>query len=404
VSYKDDILSTQPKHLFPLDGDGTDIVNSLGSDDEDVIWDHPPITKDATYSMTVESVGAALDLDGSDYIQAVDQVFVAGWFKTEIWDQPITNIVGDGAAANALSIHMGFGNNVIYEVYSSWDGREFCNQIFGDTPIYPGRVYHFALQHENDDYGNYTKGWLDGVPQLLSNDNIPNGSQRPDVKAPATIGGKDNSVGGLGIHIVSPIGSWNYWGWWQGDTASSITTETIRKEFFEKGVLPEYTISSQSDLDNLAGTEIPNCPCGIEIVSDSDLDLSADGIVFDNLCSLHILWSGPGKLTWTNTNGSNASISGAPWGGEVEIINYHNVKFINLKDNTEIRIFNAGTTEEVAGVENASDTWETSVKTGTYDIRVVSLNYRIIEFKNVNIEEDQEFKLEQFYDRNYKND
>ena len=132
------------------------------------------------------------------------------------------------------------------------------------------------------------------------------------------------SVGGTEVVLLAPInGQWAQWAMASGQTW---TDAVIRDTLFEKGALPEVSISSgtesamQASLTGEDNTSGLNRPLDIRIntvTGDGALSLTLDNRTFNSLSSVHIQYMGTGTLTVTNTNGSNASIGSTPNGGTI---------------------------------------------------------------------------------------
>ena len=121
--------------------------------------------------------------------------------------------------------------------------------------------------------------------------------------------------------------------------------------------------------------------------------------------------SSAGLVTINAGGGSNVSTNTNTGGGSVTINNNISITFSGLRDNTEIRIYTAGTTTELAGVENAT--------AGTIDDRsftasiaaATSVDYRIHNVTYVTIENyaftwpssDQNLPVAQQFDRVFLN-
>jgi hypothetical protein len=407
MSYSSDIQALSPSHYFKFDGNATDEIAALTSTETSIVWTSDAIAQDATYCMKVNATDDTLALDSSSAINNKDRFFVAGWVQTSAIQQPPTRFYGDGGGNNSVEFHLGFGNILMYEIYSN-NGNGFVCQIYSDVILEPSRNYHIALQYENSSNGNFFKAWLDGVPQLDANNTTPDGEFSSN-RDPGIFGtGANSAIGGTLIKVVTPVNAkYNHWGFWADANASAITTSVVRETLFEKGVLPDITVSSQTDLDNLANSARPNAACCIAISEASagaGLTLEADNVTFDPLASIHIQWLGTGTLIWTNTNGSNASIISTPNGGSVDLRNERTVTFNNLQPNTEIRIFETGTINEIAGVEDVNTgSWSAKIFDGNYDIRIMSVKYRVIEYTDVEISSDTVFNIKQFFDKNYSN-
>jgi len=408
MAYSSDITALNPSHHFKFDGDATDSVGSLSSTDTSMVWTGNSICNDATYCMKSNAVDDLLELDTSSAINTEsDRILVAGWFEVTEIQQPPTRIYGDGGASSSLAFHLGFGNQVLFEV----DSDDFTLQIIGDIPLIPNRPYHLAIRFESDSYGNVFKAYLDGVNQTDTTDNTP-GSSLAASRTKGSFGGKDSglSLGGTALKIVSPVnGKYNHWAFWHDSDATNVSDSEIRTELFEKGAKPDITISSdteenmQNAIDGYSDSVRGNHPLCIlieEVSGGGDLSLDFDNITFNDKASLHVRYLGSGTLTITNSNGSNASIVTS----NITIINPHTLTLTNLKNNTEVRVYEAGTTTEIIGQENVtSGTFSGIVTVDSVDIRVVSLDYRIFTFYSVDTSSSKTINVEQFFDKNYRN-
>jgi len=116
-----------------------------------------------------------------------------------------------------------------------------------------------------------------------------------------------------------------------------------------------------------------------------------------------IVYTGTGTVNFTNTGTTNVDSFICTSGGTVNIINNFNVTFSGAENNTEIRIFDAGTITEVDGIENTSGDFVASLVAGTYDVRIVSIDFKIREIKNLEVSQDFTFQVDQFTDRVYEN-
>lgn len=117
-----------------------------------------------------------------------------------------------------------------------------------------------------------------------------------------------------------------------------------------------------------------------------------------------------GTLT-INVSGGSGTVSYDTAGATVSIVNAVNVTFTGMRDDTEIRIFAAGTETELAGIEEATDgttdnrSFTAAISAGTVvDYRIVNLAYKIIEVYNFTWPTStQSLPIQQQIDRNYNN-
>lgn len=78
--------------------------------------------------------------------------------------------------------------------------------------------------------------------------------------------------------------------------------------------------------------------------------------------------------------------------------------FTGLEDNTEVRVYDAGTTTEVAGVENSlGGTFAASISVASVDVNIHNLNYQFIRFTGLNTSSDLTVPVQQVFDRQYEN-
>jgi hypothetical protein len=131
--------------------------------------------------------------------------------------------------------------------------------------------------------------------------------------------------------MVAPAqqGTSRYQHWAAWGSAPPTDTE-IRETLFERGALADVTIATdtqanmQTAIDVYASTARADAPCCIEIeavTGGGDFTLDLDNITFNELASIHIRYNGTADtLTVRNTNGANASIGAAPFGGTLSIV------------------------------------------------------------------------------------
>jgi hypothetical protein len=332
------------------------------------------------------------------------------WFQIDGIQGPPVSIVHIGGSSAGYGVIIWAGNNAIFNWYDP--SVPIQQQIYTDIALTSNRPYHFALFHDKTE-GKF-KGFLDGVRQL---------SAVPSDATYGTPGGFDQlATGGLNIFepptsqiliggeivlLRAPITGLvsNLWAW--GTTFPS--DSDVRQIVFEEGAPPDLIISSgtesamQAQLDAIADTQRPDWPLCIqvnEVTGGGDLNLNADNVTFSPRASIHVRYEGSGTLFWTNTNGSNASIVS----GNVTVLNPFTLTLTNIQNPTEVRVYEAGTTNEVAGQENVTtSTFAATISVSSVDIRFVSLDFRIFTIKNVDINDNVTISVQQFIDRVYSN-
>jgi hypothetical protein len=74
-----------------------------------------------------------------------------------------------------------------------------------------------------------------------------------------------------------------------------------------------------------------------------------------------------------------------------------------LQSNSEVRVFNAGTTTELAGVENSGTTFTANISASSVDIVVHSLGYEYQKIEGADTSSNLTLPIQQRADRNYRN-
>jgi len=75
-----------------------------------------------------------------------------------------------------------------------------------------------------------------------------------------------------------------------------------------------------------------------------------------------------------------------------------------LKTNTEVRIFDAGTTTELGGVENSGTSFTINISESTVDLVLMSLGYIYQRIESVDTSANLTLPIQQIVDRNYSNE
>lgn len=338
---------------------------------------------------------------------------MAVWFETNQIQGPPCNILytGGGTAGNGFQIWA--GNNIIYNFWDTSAGLQ--QQLYSDIALTNARPYHLCLKYSLAE-GKF-KAFLDGVEQQgASPDSAGYGPGGQEYLTTATggirIGDADETLeppfGGQTIILRAPTNMDlnNLWMWGPSTVPSD---SDIRRVAFEEGAIPDTIITSgtpaamQTQLDALADTVRPDWPLAIQVnavTGDSDLSLVADNVTFDPRASIHVRYEGAGTLSWTNNNGSDASIGS----GNVNFLNPFTLTLTDIQNPTEVRVYEAGTTNEVAGQEDVTTgTFAATISVPSVDIRFVSLDFRIFTLYGVAITSDVTISVQQFVDRVYEN-
>jgi hypothetical protein len=310
---------------------------------------------------------------------------------------------------------IGFGGKLLCNVADSSNG--FKLQAFSDFLLTPNRVYHIGLLFDGD-LG--CRAYVDGVLQAGFDGAAPNSDQATH-SGDYAYGQPDGSLdtGGTDIAYPSFDGSrYNDWATWS-DSGNDVPSETeIRVEIFEKGAVEDVSIASdtaanmQLAVDALSGNSYPDSTFAIRVgkPSDgSDLSLDFDNITFGDRTSIQVMWMGSigSTLTITNLNGSNLDVAkcSTAYGGAIQVVNPATLSLTGLQDNTEIRVYEAGTTTEVAGVENSSGgTFSASIQVSSVDVVIHALGFLADRIEGVDMSSgDVALPIQQRVDRQYAN-
>jgi len=340
MAYSDDIQNLGADHHWDFDGDSVDAVGVVTRTDTGMAYTGSPIAEDATYSAIMNGRGDRVALTNTSTISNSAQArkAVCGWFMVSAKELPSCRIYGEGAATTTFQFIIFPGNSIMLEVRDTG----FQIQIYSDIALELNRAYHLCGIFEGSGYGNEVRFYIDGVEQTSADPS----DRQPDAASlsarnPAEFGDPAGTVGinGVALLMQSPGDNrtaeqvinayYQHWAAW-GDEVDAVLTDTeVRETLFERGSLADITISTgtesamQTALDAYSSTTRDNAPLCIEIEAVSgggDFTLDVDDITFDDLASCHIRYNGTADtLTLRNTNGSNCSITSAPFGGDIEL-------------------------------------------------------------------------------------
>ena len=158
-------------------------------------------------------------------------------------------------------------------------------------------------------------------------------------------------------------------------------------------------------------SDITNTPAGIEHPDNTGSPYTYDNLTFSGNDADIYLSHATLSIVVNASGGSNPLIKREGGTGTITINNNISITFTGLRDNTEIRVYEAGTTTELVGIENATAgttddrSFVASIAAGT------SVDYRIHNTTYVTIENytftwpssDQDLPVAQQFDRVYLN-
>jgi hypothetical protein len=405
MAYGDNILDAD--HKWSFNNTLVDSVGSLDATASATGFATVQVSRDTTRSLVTDgrddSAQTALGVtqDGTRKI-------ISGWFRTNQIQGPPVCVYKEGGTSG-IHIYLWAGNNVLVEVKDS--AGTLNTQLYSNFALTNNRNYHFTVKYETSSFDNSVKFYIDGIEQTRAIPNKVLGQASFSTYTGVATWGENTDIqpGGASVIIKAPVNGY-YSNWWSfSGNGAQKTDEQIRELLFAPGAIPQDIITSgtqanmQSQLDALANSTRGDFPLNIlvqAVTGDGDLNLSADNIKFPSRSSLHVRYEGTGTLRWTNNNGSDAKLGS----GNVVFQNPFTLTLTNIQPNTEIRVYEAGTTNEIAGEEsNITGSFSTTVSVSSVDIRIASLSYRITSLLGVNITSNVSIALSQFEDRNYFN-
>jgi hypothetical protein len=411
MAYRDDILALTPNHLWRFEADANDSVGVLNGTSSGATFGLESCCEDASATMITDSVSdnvalaTSADLDGS-----LDRKVICGWLRLSEIQLPPKSIYREGSTGNQFNFICWAGNSLMLEIVNSGT----VIQAFSDQVLNPNRSYHIFGRVEGSAFGNRVQLYIDGINQSVTE---PESAQL----GATSLGSRDvgewgepsnpTALGNSPVALNSPVsGNYNYWASFSGASAQLSNTQ-IREELFEKGAIPNDVISTdtqanmQTQLDALANSVREDNPLNIRIEAfEGSLTLIADNITHNALASIHIQYMGAGHLTWVNTNGSNASIVSTPSDGTVSVVNPATLTASPLIVGTEIRVYQAGTVNEVAGAENSTTSFSDSINANTVDVVILKEDYVNIKIKNIDMTTgDVSLPVVQHFDTAYEN-
>ncbi len=373
-----------------------------------------PMTRDATHiGETNNRDGRYLHAGSTDINNAALEHFaIAGWFRVSQTQGPPCCIYAQGNKVNNQSIILWAGNAVQFQCVAD-TGNVLNTQIYSDINLTNNRAYHLAFKFSGTAGSNEFSAYIDGVKQTDSDPLDPSVDilEFPYVEVTGCKWGEAGSAGtdiSVTTLTASVNGEYAEWWTWSESNANNLSDADIA-EVFASGAIPDTTITSgsqsamQSQLDAIASSSFNDRPLNILVEGVSgggDLSLSADNVTFDTRASLNVRYEGSGTLFWTNDNGSNATKSS----GNVNFLNPSLLTLTGLENPTEVRVYQQGVINEIAGEENVTTgTFAATVSFAAVDITLISLDYQIIRLKNIDTSTNTTINVQQFFDRQYEN-
>ena len=418
VPYYDAVTVLSPDHYWTL--------QNKYDDDGDSIFDRPmvsevgspsfvtgiTISRSDSYSLYFDDVLIRNNIaDVADMNSLVSRErTMGGWIQLGGIQKSLGAIYKEGANVNNFAFLIGFGNVLMAQMADTGDDNA---QAYSDFNLTPNRPYHIMFRMSYIETPKEFRLYIDGIEQSVTDGNPLTSIDMDSHVGNVNWGDPDGNLEMGGTDIAFEGQEDIYFSQWY--TWSRALNETeIREYLFELGAKPQHIISGttsvmQNMLDNFSDTEQGDVPLAFNIHQATDsknFELIADNITFNDRCSINVQFMGTGTLTWTNINGSSIDTDkiSTPNGGTVTIYNPPYLTISNLKENSEVRVYESGTTTEVAGVELTGGTFITNIFVDYVDVQVVSIGYVIQRFEKVDMTGgDVEIPMDQPLDRVYNN-
>jgi len=165
-------------------------------------------------------------------------------------------------------------------------------------------------------------------------------------------------------------------------------------------------INSKAEMDAVTNTQFINCNRAIRITSDAE-EYSFVGLKFSGN-TYDIENTSGGDVVINLDDISNPTTSISPSGGSVTFVASATLSLTGLQVDTEVRVYNHGTSTELAGEEDIDDgVFDWAYNPSTYtavDIHIVSVDYIDIWLDNISIGAGGlTIPIQQQYDRQYFN-
>lgn len=403
MAYIDDVTALGPQHVWTFDGVYTD---SVGAADGTNTGLNPSaaLCEGAANSVESNNTGNRVTLTTqADIDGAATNKAVGGWLRVSSIQLPPKSIYREGTTGNQYNMIMWAGNRLMLDIVSGTT----VLQAFSNNVLKPSRIYHVFSRFLG---GGEFALFIDGVKQSIT---VPTNAQTGVANIPARTAAEfadpsgATEAGNATVLLNAPTnGRYNFWASFFDASALALTDAQIRTELFEKGALPSVTVSNQTELDALANTVRPDEPLNIRIVDNGgDLTLIADNITHDPLASIHVQWMGAEVLTYINNNGSNASIISTPNGGTVNLITPAVITAEPLIPDTEVRVYESGTINELGGIESSSTSFSAPVQANSVDVVILKEDYVYIRVNGIDMTGgDVTLPVSQQFDRNYDGD
>lgn len=194
-------------------------------------------------------------------------------------------------------------------------------------------------------------------------------------------------------------------------SGSTVAAPTVAAD--TSALIWNVATDTSGKLDDMTFTKGTNAHHAIELGTSSPTTVTLNNINFTGFSTsngqndsvIHVKRTS-GTVT-INLNGVSGTVSYKSDGATVSLVNSTTLTLTGLKNPTEVRVFDAGTTTAIAGTENVTTgTFSTGIDAALYpdvDIAIISLGYQNIRLLGVDVTSDVSIPIQQTIDRQYLN-
>lgn len=369
-----------------------------------------PLSRGRSHAFTISEQGQRIEPPNSDFMNGEIETTrsMGGWVRITSVQDSFVCFYEEGGGVNNLAFFMGIGGVLIAQMADTGDDNVHA---YSDFKLQPNRDYHILFRFDYTTTGRFDL-LVDGKLQSVTFGNPLVSTDLDGHSGDIGWGDASGTLEVFGTDIIFPAAVTSYYQDWASWTVF-LSESTVRSDLFVQGARSEITITSdtqanmQTALDVYTSTTRPDAASTfrIENCTDGDFTLDFDNITFNDGTSIQVLYVGSNTLTANNLNGSNLTADKieTPYGGTVNLITPSTLTVSGLQNNTEVRVYETGTTTEVAGIESTSGDWITSLQTSSIDISILNLNYQNIRLKAVDTSSDTFVPVVQRVDRQFLN-
>lgn len=173
------------------------------------------------------------------------------------------------------------------------------------------------------------------------------------------------------------------------------------------------TADPSGEFDGMAFTKGTASTHAIEFGLSSPTSISLSDIAFSGYNAANaqtdstLYFARTSGTVTVNLSGVTGNVSYKSAGATISLVNSTTLSLTNLKNPTEVRVYNAGTTTLIAGQEDVTTgTFSTGIDAATYptvDISIVSLGYQNTRLLSIDVTSDRSIPVSQVIDRQYFN-